>query len=542
MATAPLTAGDRAGPSPARAPLAARWLMPTLGNLCLIAVLFLLVLNARRFLDSADTGWHIRAGDWIWRHHAVPRRDEFSYTVFGHEWLDWEWMSDALMSAVHRARGLSGLVGAAIVLLAAGFAALERDLARRGVDAVSRFAFTLLAAFGTMVHWEARPHLVSIVLLIVASAGLDAYRRSGSRWIWALPPLVALWANLHGAFVVLGPMLAIYALGTWLEGARADPARAARRAATYGIVGVLSAAAALVTPYGLRIVDHLRGFAGNPRVMDVAEFHSPDFHLPEGRLLELLLLLAAVAAFRAARRGRWVETGLVLFWAHMALQSVRHMPLAAVVLVPIVAEQWTAAWSDAGARLSRGAGWLAARVRGLEDWYAGMLRIDRQLNGGALYLLTFGVALLAIADGRAETVLRARFDPRRFPVAAVDFLATRPTGVLTAHGFASDWYGSYLIYRLAPEVRVFVDGRFDPYADGPVLDDMDAIASADSSWASLLDRYQVEWMLVPRHRLLEEVAVRGGRWRNLYQDATASVLVRAGSGSAAAGAHAEAVR
>ncbi len=107
MATAPLTAGEPAGSRPARAPLPARWLMPTLGNLCLLAVLFLLVLNARRFLDSADTGWHIRAGDWIWRHHAVPWRDEFSYTVFGHEWLDWEWMSDALMSAIHRARGLS---------------------------------------------------------------------------------------------------------------------------------------------------------------------------------------------------------------------------------------------------------------------------------------------------------------------------------------------------------------------------------------------------------------------------------------------------
>ncbi len=115
---------------------------------------------------------------------------------------------------------------------------------------------------------------------------------------------------------------------------------------------------------------------------------------------------------------------------------------------------------------------------------------------------------------------------------------------MTAHGFASDSYGGYLLYRLAPEVRVFVDGRFDPYTDGPVLDDMDAIASVDSSWSSLLDRYQVEWMLVPRHCPLEEVAVRGGRWRSLYQDPTASVLVRAGSAAAAVGAreHAEAAR
>jgi hypothetical protein len=55
----------------------------------------------------------------------------------------------------------------------------------------------------------------------------------------------------------------------------------------------------------------------------------------------VLLLLGDVAVIIALRRGKVIEAGLFLLWAHLTLQSERHVTLAAVTLAPIIAEQLT---------------------------------------------------------------------------------------------------------------------------------------------------------------------------------------------------------
>src|SRR5439155_10448246 len=216
-AAAPVSAGRGEVVAPRPLGRLVRWSIPTLGNYCLLVVIVLLVAQASRFLLDSDTGWQIRAGDWILAHGRVPRVDVFSYTMAGRPWFAWEWLSDVLMSLLHRAGGLAGLVGAAIVLLAVTYGALFRVMAWRGADPFTAFVLTLLAAFASMIHWLARPHLLSIPLMLLAGTLIEAYRRTGTRWVYALPPLVAVWANLHGGFVVVVAMLVIYAVGEWLE-------------------------------------------------------------------------------------------------------------------------------------------------------------------------------------------------------------------------------------------------------------------------------------------------------------------------------------
>src|SRR5436190_19053477 len=61
-----------------------------------------------------DTFWHLRAGQDIWRTHAIPRADQYSHTFAGARWPDHEWLAQALIYGVYRLAGMPGLeIGAA---------------------------------------------------------------------------------------------------------------------------------------------------------------------------------------------------------------------------------------------------------------------------------------------------------------------------------------------------------------------------------------------------------------------------------------------
>ena len=505
----------------------ARWLLPSLGSFCLLLVLYWLIANSWRFLLDSDTGWHIRTGDWIRQTHAVPRQDLFSFTLAGREWFAWEWLADVLMSAIHSTRGLAGLVAAAILLLSACYAALYRMMLARGADPILACVLTVMAALLSMIHWLARPHVLSIGLMIVWYGLMESYRRRRSRWVYAVPLLLLIWANVHGAFVITFVMLVIYAVGETLEFISRGEGKSQKLRtvlSVYALLGGLSLIATLVTPYGFKLYAHLWSYLNDRALLAlIPEFHSPDFNTLDGQMIEIFLLLGVVAAMMAARQRRFVEIGLLLLWSHLTLQAERHVTLAVVVMMPMIAEHWSALLGQVARAVASGQSAVARLWRAALDWYRNLRAIDRQLNGAAVYVAV-AVFMIALSGSRqADQLLSPRFDAQRFPVAAADFIATAK---LPGNMYAHDQYGGYLIYRLSPQVKVFADGRSDFYRQSTVIEDMNQISTAKPTWQAVLDKYGVGWMLLRRNEPVGLLAKMSGQWVSVYSDATAQVLVK----------------
>ncbi|MGA8763464.1 MAG: hypothetical protein WB562_11425, partial [Candidatus Sulfotelmatobacter sp.] len=299
-----------------------RLLTPAVTDLIFAVLLSLLVFTALsvRLLGDAGIGWHIRTGQQILATHAIPRVDPFSSIMQGKPWFAWEWLYDVLVGWLDRAAGLNGVVLFSAGIIAAVFAWTFHLLLQRNPNILVALALILLAASASMIHFLARPHVVSWLLTLVwfwildssdarcfQSAALGRRERS----LWLLPLLMLFWVNVHGGFLIGFVLLGIYLAGAaWTSiRSREDQLetllrrlRAARRGRELAIVSVLAAAATLVNPYGWKLHAHIYRYLSNRFLMDhIEEFQSPNFHGVAQKCFAVLLLIALIAL---AARGR----------------------------------------------------------------------------------------------------------------------------------------------------------------------------------------------------------------------------------------------
>ena len=137
--------------------LTSRWarvLIPSLSDLFFLAVLILLFMTSgaagwEGLLADADVGWHIRTGEYILDHHAVPRVDLYSFSKPNAPWYAWEWLSDVLDGGLHRMAGLKGIVLFASVLIALFALTLVRRMVARDVHLFVALAVALLGVGGS---------------------------------------------------------------------------------------------------------------------------------------------------------------------------------------------------------------------------------------------------------------------------------------------------------------------------------------------------------------------------------------------------------
>jgi len=475
-----------------------------------IVFLFGRLDGAPTLLADGDTGWHIRAGEWILRHGAAPSRDLFSFTRPGERWFAWEWLAEAIMARLHQ-WGMAAVVFAATIVLSLTFALLYGIARERSGNALVAIAFTGLAVAGSSIHWLARPHLATFLFAVVFLGILES---SSSRRLWLLPPLALVWANLHAGFIFGIGLVAVYAL----EDRRTMPARL--------WAAMASAAATLANPYGWCLHAHIvRYLARDSWQFDhTHEFLSPNFHAPLAACFELMLALGAAAATWHVRRRRIHYFVLTAATAHMALVSARNIPLFLIVAATPVALAVTEWVKWAARRIPQAHSTLTGFVRISADFTV----IDRRIRIPATPTFVTAILVVALFAPGASGKFRSEFDPRVFPARALEQVRTPGARI-----FTSDQWGDYLIYRLYPEIQVFVDGRSDFYgAEHEQL--CQDVWSVRYDWEQKLERFGVDTLLIPAKTALAGALKESGRWRVDYDDGLALVF-RAAEGETVSG-------
>jgi hypothetical protein len=499
---------------------------PSLSDLAFlipIVVLFWCTTGVGWLLTDSDTGWHIRAGEWMLNNGRVPTTDVFSFTMAGKPWFAWEWLSDVFMATVHRSGGLAGIVLASLLILGATSVCIYKSTVAESGQRLIAIVLTSLAMAASTIHWLARPHLITPLMAAIFCWVLNQVERdSKPRRLLALPPLTILWVNLHGGFFVGIVLLISYGIGA----AAGDLVHGIRRSAwirgrPYFLTAGACAIASLLNPYGYRLHVHVARYLGASFYLQhVSEFQSIDFHSFTAAYFETMLVLAIAAAVWHLGSGRLIHVTLLLSWFHLALLSARNIPIFAVVTAPsigLAVHEWL---EHANSRWPEQ--WPGKFAASLEQLETGLRVIVNTGKRKRWHLVPcFAVLVLAVLlahPGRVKA-LRAEFDRSRFPVDAAGILSQR--GVSPATRLYSSWqWGGYLIYRVWPSINVFNDGRTDFY--GPVFVEEGLRAwEAAPDWNNTLARHGANAALLPVDSALASVLRERRDWESVYQDQVA---------------------
>ena len=204
-----------------------------------------------------DIWWHLKVGDWIVQHAAVPHTGILSRTVAERQWIAYSWGYEVLMSRAYAWGGILG-IGLYGTLLTIGVAFSVYWMLRR---IAQRFWVAWLLTFPCCYPFlfmiMPRPVFFSIILFCVVLALLFEAKRSGRiAALYWLPLIFLLWANLHIQFIYgllpVGMLLGVNLLMWAIELVGASNHRLAPKggARTWGTC--LSGAPELVAPRACR--------------------------------------------------------------------------------------------------------------------------------------------------------------------------------------------------------------------------------------------------------------------------------------------------
>jgi len=336
-----------------------------------------------------------------------------------------------------------------------------------------------------------------------------------------------LWVNVHGGFVVGFVLLGIYLARAASECFRSHSEQrehSAARLRSLGQIAVASFLASLVNPFGYRLHVHVYQYLSNRWLMNhIDEFRSPDFHGIAQQCFVLILLIAIVA-LAIGKKPSLAQVLVLLFAAYSGLYASRSLPVSSLLITLGVAPLLTPTIATNGRKTTV----VSSLNHFLACWRSfgsRMGSLELSLRGHLWPLVAVIAGLFVCAHQGimgSHRSMNAHFDEIRFPVQAGEEIVRQN---IREPILAPDLWGGYLIYRLYPQTKVFVDDRHDFYGEDFLKDYLKAIQVAPD-WDIFLNEKRVNWALVPEGSSLAHMLEQTRSWAVSYRDGTAVLFRR----------------
>ncbi len=492
---------------------------PFLSRAFILCVLCLAVFQFSENTADPDLWGHVYFGAQLVQTGKPTEMDVNSWTAWHLPSFDHEYLGEAVFGAAFLLLGGPGLL---LLKMAVGLLtfALALSLGCQRLDSkmkLAAWAFGALAVVEISFGFAARPQVFTALLLGIELWLLNRIHRGQWRWTFVLPPMFALWFNLHGGslaglillFAAAGASSVQLALTRFVSSrsiAWLDPGVPRSAIPSLWISAIVSAATVVLNPHGAEFAEWLVGSVLWLRPQ-IQEWNPAALNWDHAAFFFCGASGAAAFALSRRRRQLW-EIAVLMILFVVAFRAVRNTPLFCIAALALVPPH------------------LADVLQRYRNHFA---RFENSFKSHAVQrmvaIILLCTSLLIIAA--TFTLHKKHFwtmeIPRaQYPVAAVDFIQK-----YNLHGNVLvffDW-GEMCIWDL-PDTRVSIDGRLDSVYPADVIAAHWRFYNAEPFDTNALNLARADYALLPSDLAGALALKKEFGWTPVYYDNLAVVLVR----------------
>ncbi len=498
------------------------WLIfPSLGVLIWMTVFLGVITKGSQIINAdGDLALHVAVGNYILDTGKIPLEDVFSHTMNGLPYTPHEWLSEVLFAISNRIMGLDGAILLTALVISFAFWLTYKNSSRRSGSFVALLFSLFLTILASAIHWLARPHIFTFLLFALWLIVLERIRKGQSRSAWLLPLIMLFWVNLHGGYMTGIVTWVLFGVGVFIDShlfRHTDETPVPGNFWRYYLAGGIAAlVATLANPSGIGLWKTNFQFLSNEFLVNhTEEYLSPNFHnldfLPFLIFVTVIVLIIGMKKGRV--RGDWLIPSTA--WLAMALYSARNIPLFVIISAPVMVEGLEDLLRQGHEKIK-----FLGKIKKRDE---NLFVLNKSVRGILFLLLV--VVLVTVGLNRGikfdKGQIGNRYDPEKFPVAAVSWLEENPQ-----EGEVFNYYlwGGYLLLREWPDVKVFIDGKIDFYGEELTREYL-AVVSVNPDWEEILQKYGVDWVIFPVNEPLSKELLQNESWYVVYEDTT-SLIVR----------------
>jgi hypothetical protein len=479
-------------------------------------IALLMVFACGTNVADVDLWGHLRSGADMIARLGVVARDPYAYSVNALVWINHEYLSEAIFAWMYSHLGVVGLKLVRFVCASMMIVCLAGAVGETSAAISIQFVVLALTTSAIVPAIEFRPQIFTFAMLsaIIWMITRDNFGRRAP--LWLAIPMMVLWCNLHGGFVVGLGALGIY------TGSVAVRDLIARRGLSHAFyLGAITAAAALATlvnPYGLGMWHSvLRTMSRPPMLSEIVEWRSmwvsmgdiwrmPNFSFVFD--IEVVLMFAALV----------VSVAIAPFGDDFPLLVVASPLIASAISM---FRNFPVALIGSAAPLARHLSMAIFRR-------APAARSDSPHRASMLTQAVIALAAVALAIqlGIFSPTLDFMFTP---PAGALAFIAQHD---LRGNVLTSLAWTDYVLYHRAPENRVFIDTRYEMIYPDRVARDFEDFHHNRARAAAVLASYPHDLVMLAPDSAAVPLMNASGNWKLVYRDDIALLYARSDSPAA----------
>jgi len=469
-----------------------------LGLIAFVSLFIFIHLNMSIELQDPDIWLHIKTGEYIVAHQTVPHTDIFSSTVHGKEWIDHSWLVQVIFYLAFHYAGPDNLIllSSSAVLIAFLFLFFSIYKQRRNLTfAVVILAITILAS---RLRFNIRPENFSIMFFSIFLFLLTRCART--KWVFLLPVIQLLWVNCHGFFIVGIVLVGLFLIAEKLKRMDALPWEWSKidilDNASYKnllLAFLLSCLALFLNPYGYKGVIYPFSVTFNS-IGKLSIFYKyiiellPTWQM-DYKLISSYYILIAISASLFLLNFKKINLAHLFAWLVFLGISLR-------VNRNIIFFNFVAFLTTTN-NLTQGSGF---KKIGLIKKPLSKLIYFIKFALLAIIIFWFSKSSNFLLNNKHYIFEQDRYKSglfgiaaKEYPVNAVNFLLKNE---LPGNIFNRFNYGSYLINRMYPKKRVFIDGRTELYGE-EFFKDYQKIGNLDEDTINnLFAKYDINTVLI----------------------------------------------